>query len=169
MPNDLIIWISATILSIMATVLIALIFRTPSKRKKPPILSVMPLLIDEPIKPGDLGHDLKTNEEVILKPGNIIAIPTARVKLPAGVGGLIVGRSGLNSKGVLSFTGLLDNGYTGQITVFLINLGVETITIPPMGRIAQLVLIPLDARPIKRVDSLPDTYRGSSGFGSTGW
>ena len=78
------------------------------------------------------------------------------------------GRSGLNSKGILTHIGTVDYGYTGEIGVVLTNLGKEDFRITPGDRIAQLVVCPISKPEIIIVDELEKTDRGDKGFGSSG-
>ena len=63
-------------------------------------------------------------------------------------------------------------GVAGQKKIFnakiLINLSNETFVVERGTRIAQMVLCPIIKAKFKEVDSLDDTDRGASGFGSTG-
>ena len=50
----------------------------------------------------------------------------------------------------------------------LINLSLENFKIEPGQRIAQMVLCPVVKAELVEVDTLPESVRGSGGFGSTG-
>lgn len=78
------------------------------------------------------------------------------------------GRSGNNSKGILTHIGTVDYGYTGEIGVVLTNLGKDDFIIEPGDRIAQLVVCPILKPEIVFVDGLEKTDRGEKGFGSSG-
>jgi dUTP pyrophosphatase len=69
---------------------------------------------------------------------------------------------------VLNSPGTIDADYRGEISVILINHGAEPFTIRRGERIAQMVIAPVVQASLNPVDSLPDTGRGSGGFGSTG-
>jgi dUTP pyrophosphatase len=80
-------------------------------------------------------------------------------------------RSGLAAKNgisVLNTPGTIDADYRGEIKVILINLSLENFKIEPGQRIAQMVLCPIIKAELLEVDELPDSVRGSGGFGSTG-
>ncbi len=49
-----------------------------------------------------------------------------------------------------------------------INHGDEAFTIRHGDRIAQMVIAPIQQMFVEEVEELPDTERGSGGFGSTG-
>ena len=62
----------------------------------------------------------------------------------------------------------MDADYRGEIKVILINLSLESFKIEPGQRIAQMVLCPVVKAELVEVDKLPESVRGSGGFGSTG-
>lgn len=64
--------------------------------------------------------------------------------------------------------GVIDSDYRGEIQVPLINHGVEPYTVLPGERIAQLVTLPIIFPEIEISEELPDSERGTSGFGSSG-
>jgi dUTP pyrophosphatase len=80
-------------------------------------------------------------------------------------------RSGLAAKNgisVLNTPGTIDADYRGEIKVILVNLSLENFKIEPGQRVAQMVLCPVIKAELLEVDELPDSVRGSGGFGSTG-
>jgi dUTP pyrophosphatase len=69
---------------------------------------------------------------------------------------------------VLNTPGLIDSGYRGELRVILLNTDrLETFTVEPGMRIAQLVVVPLALVATAEVDELPATERGVRGFGSS--
>ena len=91
---------------------------------------------------GDAGADLRTTEEVTLKPFQRALVPTGvAIALPAGYVALVHPRSGLAVKQgvtVLNAPGTIDAGYRGEIKVPLINLDPEhTVTFHPGDRVAK--------------------------------
>lgn len=91
------------------------------------------------------------------------------VQLPHGTAGLLVSKSGLNVKHGITSTGLIDEGYTGEILVKLYNNSDEDYLVNAGDKISQLVVIPVLYEDIHFSDSLDEnTDRGSKGFGSTG-
>jgi dUTP pyrophosphatase len=70
---------------------------------------------------------------------------------------------------VLNAPGLIDSGYRGEVKVLLVNHDPRaTVTIERGERIAQLVVQAVETVELVEVDDLPETERGSGGFGSTG-
>lgn len=123
--------------------------------------------------PDDAGFDLHATEEVELPPGERAAVGCGfAIALPAGIAALVVPRSGLALKeglGVLNGPGLIDAGYRGEIRVLLVNHDrAATRAIRVGDRIAQLVLVQLPEVTFAEVNELPDSTRGTGGFGSTG-
>lgn len=83
----------------------------------------------------------------------------------------IMARSGLASKHGINLAngvGLVDSDYRGELLVPLMNLGKEPFSVEPGMRIAQLVVLPVLFPTCTVVEQLPETERGTNGFGSTG-
>ena len=121
---------------------------------------------------GDAGLDLQARRDVVLAPGERVAVPTGiAIAIPPGYAGLVLPRSGHARRsgiGLVNSPGLIDSGYRGEIEVLLINHGHEAVTFRQGDRIAQLVVIEVPAVSWVTSDSLPDSSRGPRGFGSTG-
>jgi dUTP pyrophosphatase len=122
--------------------------------------------------PGDGGVDLYSRESVRLEAGQRAVVPTGiAVAIPDGYAGLVTPRSGLaarNGISVVNGPGLVDSGYRGEIKVVLVNLSGGAFEINRGDRIAQFVVIPVSVQDYVPVEELPDSTRGSGGFGSTG-
>jgi len=94
-----------------------------------------------------------------------------RVAVPEGYEAQVRPRSGLALKyglTVLNTPGTIDSGYRGEIGVIVMNHNERAITIKEGERIAQLVICPVIRARFAQVENLPDSERGSGGFGSTG-
>ena len=123
---------------------------------------------------GYSGLDLIANidKEIILKPNERTLVPTGlSVAIPENYEIQVRPRSGLAAKNgisVLNTPGTVDADYRGEIKVILINLSLENFKIEPGQRIAQMVLCPVVKAELVEVDTLPESVRGSGGFGSTG-
>jgi dUTP pyrophosphatase len=122
--------------------------------------------------PGDGGVDLYAREPARLEAGQRAVVPTGiAVAIPDGFAGLVTPRSGLaarNGISVVNGPGLVDAGYRGEIQVVLVNLSTEVFVVERGDRIAQFVVIPVSVQEFVPVNELPDSARGSGGFGSTG-
>jgi dUTP pyrophosphatase len=120
------------------------------------------------------GMDLRANLEnpVVLRPLERRLIPTGIfIGLPEGFEAQVRPRSGLALKKgvtVLNTPGTIDNDYTGEIGVILINLSNEDFVVNDGERIAQLVITRYEKAMLVEVDELSETERGAGGYGHTG-
>jgi dUTP pyrophosphatase len=109
---------------------------------------------------------------MVLAPGARAVVPCGfAMALPEGYEAQVRPRSGLAAKHgitVLNAPGTIDADYRGEVKVPLINHGSEPFRIERGDRIAQLVVAPVLQVDWSEADSLDDTDRGASGFGSTG-
>jgi dUTP pyrophosphatase len=123
-------------------------------------------------KPGDAGADLRSVEQLTLAPGERRLVKTGvRIALPDGYVGLVHPRSGLAAKHgitVLNTPGTIDSGYRGEIMVILFNSSSEEFEIAVGDRIAQLVVQEYVRADFVRVETLPESDRSDTGFGSSG-
>ncbi len=123
---------------------------------------------------GAAGVDLPAalNEPLELGPGEIGLVPTGLcVAIPEGYEMQIRPRSGLAIKHgitVVNAPGTIDSDYRGEIKIGLVNLGKEVFTIERGMRIAQAVLSRTIRIQWQASDRLPESSRGSGGFGHTG-
>ena len=124
---------------------------------------------------GDAGYDLRSVEEVSLRPGGRALVRTGiSVAIPEGYAGLVLPRSGLAMRHGISpvnTPGLIDSGYRGEIMVPLINHDPEEVFRVERGmRVAQLVFVRAEAVAFAEVESLEagTDGRGEAGFGSSG-
>lgn len=117
----------------------------------------------------DAGLDLYARDtKVIPAHGSAIFDTGVHVELPTHTAGLLVSKSGLNTKHDLTSTGLIDVGYTGSIKVKLYNHGDADYTVHAGDKISQLVVISILTPHMVKVDVLAETDRGDHGFGSSG-
>lgn len=125
-------------------------------------------------RPGDAGADLRARHDALLAPGGGRALVSTgvAVALPWGTAGFIQPRSGLALRhGVtcLNTPGLIDAGYRDELKVLLINTDPdEPYQVRRGDRIAQLVVQAVEVVDFHVVDELPDSTRGTDGFGSSG-
>jgi dUTP pyrophosphatase len=123
--------------------------------------------------PGDAGADLFTTVDLTLAPGERAMVPTGiAIALPEGYVALVHPRSGLAARhgvSIVNAPGTVDAGYRGEIKVLLVNLDPATPVVLSRGdRIAQLVVQRFETASFVEVDALPESARGSGGYGSTG-
>ena len=123
---------------------------------------------------GSSGMDLMAfiNDPIKIAPNTSALIPTGiSVAIPNDVEIQIRPRSGLavkSSISVLNTPGTIDSDYRGELKVILFNHSKEEFVVRNNDRIAQMVLMPVLKIDFEEVDNLPNTLRGSGGFGSTG-
>jgi len=122
---------------------------------------------------GDAGLDLYALEPRRLEPGERAAVRTGiAVEIPLGQAGLVLARSGLaalHGIALVNAPGLIDAGYRGELRVLLLNTDRgKAFEIAAGDRIAQLVLVRVEAPAVLEVDELATSERGGGGFGSSG-
>lgn len=133
---------------------------------------------------GDVGLDIRSIEDVVLRPGETRVIKTGvKLKLPKGYEAQVRPRSSISKRGVLIHLGTVDNGYRGEVGVTATNLASSgdknwcevslghprTIKIRKNDRIAQLVIKKYEEVELIKVQEVDEnTKRGSKGYGSTG-
>ena len=153
------------------------------RNNKPPELIMIKVLIKKlshkaqiPIykTEGSSGMDLMalTEDKIVIKPNKSALVPTGlSVAIPNDTEIQIRPRSGLAAKSsisVLNTPGTIDSDYRGELKVILFNHGDKEFIINNGDRIAQMVLVPILKVQFEEVQDLPETIRGSGGFGSTG-
>jgi len=110
--------------------------------------------------------------EVTIAPGEIKRIPCGfYMALPVGFEAQVRPRSGLAMKHGLvvpNAPGTIDADYRGEVCVLLGVIGREPFVVRRGMRIAQIVIAPVTRVAVTEVDRLPDSRRGSGGFGHTG-
>lgn len=120
---------------------------------------------------ADAGMDLRTPVAFIVPAHGSYTVDTGvHIQIPVGQVGFIKAKSGLNVKGGLTATGVVDSGFSGSIRVKLYNHSDEDYMFSRGDKITQLVLLYI-AKPengFEIVDHFEETERGNNGFGSTG-
>ena len=118
----------------------------------------------------DAGLDIRSKEtRFVLAHSSAIFHTGLHVQLPHGTAGLLVSKSGLNVKHGITSTGLIDEGYTGEIMVKLYNHSDSDYLVNAGDKISQLVVIPVLYEDIQFKNFLDEnTERGDHGFGSSG-
>ena len=119
------------------------------------------------------GADLySADNDTVINPGDTAFIHTGlALAIPEGLAGLIYARSGMACKRGIApanKVGVIDSDYRGEIIVALHNHGKDEVTVVKGERVAQIVFTPYYAADFLETDELPETTRGTGGFGSTG-
>ena len=117
----------------------------------------------------DAGLDLRTPVDAYVRAGGSTVIDTGvHIQLPPGTVGMLKSKSGLNVKDGIVSEGVIDEGYTGSITVKLYNYGTEAKQFKAGDKITQLVVLPVLYVKVEQVEEIQGGDRGDGGFGSTG-
>ena len=122
----------------------------------------------------DTGFDLYAVNEYTIQPNELVKFETnLTIIFPFGYGAEIRPRSGLSSKHkllIINSPGTIDNEYTGDISVPILNLNTEPYTIKQGERIAQIVFESILNVKLEQIFDISDilTIRGENGFNSSG-
>ncbi len=107
-----------------------------------------------------------------LAPEDVVLIPSGiAVAIPEGYEAQIRHRSGLATRARITIPNTpatIDADFRGEIFVPLVNFGRQPFTVTRGMRIAQLVVSPVIRVQWVEVEVLPESERGSGGFGHTG-
>ena len=119
--------------------------------------------------PTDAGLDIRAMHDGIVRAGQSAVFHTGiHVEQPRNTAGLCVSKSGMMINHDITSSGLIDEGYGGEVMVKLFNHGSEDYHVHAGDKITQLVVIPVMYEPVEIVDSIKSGERGERGFGSTG-
>lgn len=128
--------------------------------------------IPDKAHPEDAGFDLYSVEDYILQPGEFKSIDTGiKIQLPKNTVADIRPKSGLAVNygiTVLNTPGTVDEGYTGNIGVILINHSKVPYEIKVGKKIAQMVILNLPIINIIEKQINLNTSRGEGKYGSSG-
>ena len=117
----------------------------------------------------DAGLDIRAMKKGLVRAGQSVTFHTGvHIQLPPNTAGLFVSKSGLMMNHDITATGLVDEGYDGEIMVKLFNHGNTDYMVEAGDKIGQLVVMPVLYEPVHIVDSIAAGKRGNAGFGSTG-
>lgn len=112
------------------------------------------------------------DEAVVIPAGGQAIIPTGiAAAIPEGYVGIMAVRSSMGIRHGITMSngiGVIDSDYRGPLGVGLYNLRKEDYVVQPGDRIAQLLVVPVLCPELEIVSELPETERGTGGFGSTG-
>ena len=122
---------------------------------------------------GDAGADLMASEDVIIYPGETVAVGTGVCALiPYHYAGYVYSRSGLALKHNIwqaNGVGVIDHQYRGEIKSLLHNGGEGAYQVHRGDKIAQLVVLRIELPTVYVMKSaLPESTRGDNGLGSSG-
>lgn len=122
-------------------------------------------------RPIDAGWDIYSCVDIELDYGVPTLVNTGiKFGMPGYYHGLVWDRSSMGKKGNHILGGLIDNPYTGEVGVLLINLNLDNrrYQISKGDKITQIVFVKLPISYLNEKDELDNTSRGDKGFGSSG-
>jgi len=139
--------------------------------------------INDPVKfhsKHACSFDIQSAKDYDIWFGKVVIVETGlHLEIPLGFEALVRGRSGLASKGIQPYGGIVDSDYTGEIKVLLSCCNLEFTPEKPFhivkgDRVAQCAfkkvcfLSDTSEMTFEKVDVLKETERGENGLGSTG-
>ena len=118
-------------------------------------------------------HDFTS---VSLRPSHTILIPSGiKARIPEGYALVANNKSGVATKlGIIVGASVVDEDYTGEIHIHLLNVGTQVVNIHPGQKIIQFILEKQEYLSVEVAESEEilfsdlNTERGDGGFGSTG-
>jgi len=120
---------------------------------------------------GDSGYDIYSIEDMVIPAHSTkkVAVGLAIAYIQEGYWIRIESRSGLYFKhGLTAFNGIIDNSYTGELGISMINNSNNDYEIKKGDRIAQLVVYNLIEPEISWSSQKKESLRGEKGIGSSG-
>lgn len=123
---------------------------------------------------GAAGADLTCVGPHIIQPGATVFLPIGiTIAVPEGYEAQIRMRSGWSKKGLImpNAPGTVDSDYRGEIGVLVRNISSNMIYVYANDRVAQMVIsqVPkVKYHELEIFEELPESERGTDGFGSTG-
>lgn len=118
---------------------------------------------------SDAGYDLYTPYEfTVTAGGSAVVFTGVHMVIPRGWCGLLVSKSGLNTKYDIKTTGLVDAEYVGEIVVKVQNHSKKDYHFEKGEKVSQILILPVCDVILDETDCLPETERGNRGFGSSG-
>lgn len=118
---------------------------------------------------NDACADIYSSENITLQSNSTSIVHSGiAIELPYGYEGIIRGRSGLASKGILVHVGTIDENYRGEIGVIMVNTTNKPYEIKEGDKIAQFTIKPVIKIVMSEKKFLNKTERGENGYGSTG-
>ena len=125
--------------------------------KRPPTVPLEPTVrftIDEGLEPmvfapdrahdTDAGADLRTPIDVRIPPhGSALVHTGVHIELPAHTCGLLVSKSGLMVHNAITSTGLIDEGFTGEIVIRVFNDSSDWHTFLAGDKVSQVAVLPV--------------------------
>ena len=94
--------------------------------------------------PGDVGLDLFSMEDFIVKPGEHCRIFHGfALEFPEGYAAIIKDKSSISKAGLHALGGVFDAGFRGEYNTHLVNLSDKPYTIEKGDKVSQLLILPV--------------------------
>ena len=117
----------------------------------------------------DAGADIRCREGFTIPAHGFVTIRTGvHIELPPKTKCEVKSKSGLWTNHGIITTGLVDEGFTGEIRVGLANLSDEDYTFRAGDKVTQLCVSPVCYPDYAEADEIDGGERGENGYGSTG-
>ena len=128
---------------------------------------------------GDVGYDMYAIEDVTVPAGCVLLVRTGiHLAMPKNIFAQVNTRSSYGKQGIFLHHGVIDSGYTGEVSVWVMNVakpvddrGVQLVSpfiIKKGDKIGQLLFHKAERVNIEQISELPKTERGGKGHGSSG-
>lgn len=128
---------------------------------------------------SDVGYDIRAIEDVTVPVGCVCLVHTGvHLAMPENIFVQVNTRSSYGKQGILLHHGVVDSGYTGELSIWVMNLAkpvddkglqlVAPFVIKKGDKIGQLLFHKAERVNIKQISELPQTARGDKGCGSSG-
>ena len=116
---------------------------------------------------GSVGLDFYSPADYIIPPHSQFLIPTQiKLQIPLGYYGRLASKSSLAVLHQLHVgAGVIDQDYTGEIMVLMINAAPRVYSIKKGDPIAQLILEKVSIPILREMKELPPTIQGAQGCG----
>ena len=128
---------------------------------------------------SDVGYDIRSIEDTTIPVGCVKLVRTGiHLAMPENIFVQVNTRSSYGKQGILLHHGVIDSGYTGELSIWVMNLAmpidqhglqiVAPFIIKKGDKIGQLLFHKAERVNIKQINELPQTERGDNGHGSSG-
>lgn len=121
---------------------------------------------------NDAGFDLYAATQVFIPAHQFADIPTGiAIALPNDCWCMVTTRSSIiRNHQLMGVGGVIDPGYRGELFIAVVNYSDQDVAIPKGAKVGQFLPMAGIAHDwtIERVRDLPESERGTAGFGSTG-
>jgi dUTP pyrophosphatase len=118
---------------------------------------------------GDAGFDLYVSEDVSILPNETIKVPVYTHITSRKLWFLLIGRSStFKIRNLLVTTAIIDNGYTGDMSIIVSNVSKHVRKINKGDRVCQIIPFKVNNNIWLRPGFVISGERGDKGYGSTG-